>query len=174
MTNKNRLIALLISIVLVISTFAICISAAPDSTANPEDQTSAVTESQTEGQSEGQTESPTEAQTTASTEASTSAASDSDHEHSSSEKAELITNIVVIGIIVIVAAILIIKFRTKLMSFLRSVKSELKKVVWASGSDTRKSFLVVVVITVIIAAAIGILDFAFSKGISGLVNLLKK
>lgn len=179
MTKKIRLIALLISIVTVISMFAMCVSANPEATGG-ESETSAttenVTESTTEGQTEGQTESETQTESgsEAQTEANTSATTTDDHEHSSSERAEIITNIVVIGIIVIVAAILIIKFRHKLAAFLRSVKSELKKVVWASGSDTRKSFLVVIVITIVIAAAIGILDFAFSKGISGLVELLGK
>lgn len=133
MTRRNRLIALLISVVMIISVFSVAVFAAEAAT--------------------------------------------DEHGHevaSKVSKGEIITNIVIIGIIVIVAVVLIIKFRAKLGAFLRSVKSELKKIVWASGSDTRKNFLVVIVITVVIAAVIGILDFAFSEGIAGIVKLLKK
>lgn len=134
MTRRNRLIALLLSVLTIISVFSVSIFAE-------------------------------------------AATDEHGHVHETAtkiSKGELITNIVIIGIIVIVAVVLIIKFRAKLGAFLRSVKSELKKIVWASGSDTRKNFLVVVVITVVIAAVIGILDFAFSKGIAGIVELIKK
>lgn len=102
-----------------------------------------------------------------------------DHDHASETSSgffttEVIVNIVIFGIIIIVAAILCIKFRKKLGAFLRSVKSELKKVVWASGNDTRKNFLVVVVLTVAIAAIIGIIDWAVSNGISELVQVISK
>ncbi len=130
------------------------------------------------------TTAPTEQGTTAPTEKVTEkvtekATESHDHDHDHNEKTpvtkgEIITNIVVIGIIVVVAAVLIIKFRVKLAAFLRSVKSEVKKIVWASGKDTKKNFLVVIVITVAIAILIGLLDFAFSKGIQGIVDLLKK
>ena len=131
MTRRNRLIAILVSVVMVISMFTIGVLAHEAAT--------------------------------------------DEHGHaveSGITRTELIINIVVFGIIVIIATVLIIKFRARLGAFLRSVKSELKKIVWASGSDTRKNFLVVVVIAVVIAAAIGIFDFAFSEGIDGIKNLL--
>ncbi len=172
MTNRNRLIALLISIVMIISLFTVCISAETETSTATDESISESTEAITSDSTEAESSASTEAGTSASTEASTSGSStESD---SSTSKGEIITNIVVLGIIVIVAVVLIIKFREKLAAFLRSVKSELKKIVWASGKDTRKSFLVVIVITLILAAVIGILDFAFSKGISGIVKLLQK
>ena len=158
MTKTNRLIALLVSIVMIISMLTVCAFA----TEPTEQTTTAATEQGTTAPTEKVTEKATESH---------------DHDHDEKtpvSKGEIITNIVVIGIIVIVAAVLIIKFRTKLAAFLRSVKSEVKKVVWASGKDTKKNFLVVIVITVAIAILIGLLDFAFSKGIQGIVNLLKK
>ena len=166
MTKTNRLIALLVSIVMIISMLTVC-AFATDST---EQGTTAPTEQGTTAPTEKVTEKPTE--------------DHSGHDHDGDgvpddqetkvSKGEIITNIVVLGIIVIVAAVLIIKFRVKLAAFLRSVKSEVKKIVWASGKDTKKNFLVVIVITVAIAILIGLLDFAFSKGIQGIVNLLKK
>lgn len=168
MTRRNRLIALLVSFVMIFSMFAVCVSAA------------------TEAGTQAATEAGTTASTEKATEKTTEKATEEDHsghdhdgdgipdDQEKISKGELITNIVVLGIIVIVAVVLIIKFRVKLAAFLRSVKSEIKKIVWASGSDTRKNFLVVIVIAVAVAAIIGILDFAFSEGIAGIVKLLQK
>lgn len=125
MTKKNRLIALLLSVLMVASMFTLGVFA------------------------------------------------EDGHDHSM-DRTELIVNIVIFGIIVIVAAVLCIKFHKKLGAFLRSVKSELKKVVWATGNDTRKNFLVVIVLTVSIAAAIGLMDWAISNGISELVKVISK
>ena len=170
MTKTNRLIALLVSIVMIISMLTVCAFATEP------------TEQGTTAPTEQGTTAPTEQGTTAGTEKPTEDHSGHDHngngipddQEKTVSKGEIITNIVVIGIIVIVAVVLIIKFRAKLAAFLRSVKSEVKKIVWASGKDTKKNFLVVIVITVAIAVLIGLLDFAFSKGIQGIVNLLKK
>ncbi len=166
MTKTNRLIALLVSIVMIISMFTVCAFATEPS----EQPTTAASEQGTTAPTEKVTEKPTE--------------DHSGHDHDGDgvpddqektvSKGEIITNIVVIGIIVIVAAILIIKFRVKLAAFLRSVKSELKKIVWASGKDTKKNFLVVIVITVAVALLIWLLDVAFTEGIQGIVKLLNK
>ena len=61
--------------------------------------------------------------------------------------------------------------REKTFKFLRSLKSECKKVSWYTWKQTWKGTLVVLVTVVAIAAAIGILDLAFSKGISAIDNL---
>ena len=172
MTKRNRLIALLISFVMIVSMFTVCISATEAGTqAATEAGTQAATEAGTSASTEKATEKTTEKSTEAATDEHGHAAGTHDNEIS---KGEWITNIVVIGLIVIVAVVLIIKFRAKLAAFLRSVKSELKKIVWASGKDTRKNYLVVLVIAIAVAAIIGILDFAFSEGIAGIVKLLNK
>lgn len=170
MTKRNRLIAFLVSVVMIISILTVGVCA-----------TEAVTAAATEATTETATEAATSAATSAATEAATEDHTGHDHDgdgiaddHEEITTGEIITNIVVIGLIVIIAAVLIIKFRVKLAAFLRSVKSELKKIVWASGSDTRKNFLIVIVIAVAVAAIIGILDFAFSEGIAGIVKLLQK
>jgi preprotein translocase subunit SecE len=84
----------------------------------------------------------------------------------------LIINAVIIAVIILIAVILIVKFRAKLGDFMRSVKSELKKIVWSSKENTRKGFIVVVVIAVIFAIMLGLIDFAFNTGISMFRELL--
>ncbi len=157
---------------MIFSMFAVTVCAHTDAATDKPSET--VTEKATEKSTEKSTEKTTQTATEKATEKATED-EHAGHDHGSTEmtKSEIIINIVILGIIVAVAAVLIIKFRAKLGAFLRSVKSELKKVVWASGKDTRKNFLVVIVITVAIAAIIGILDFAFSEGIAGIVKLLK-
>ena len=83
----------------------------------------------------------------------------------------LIINGAIIGAIVVIIAIVAIKFRKKLGGFLRSVKSELKKIVWSSKENTRKGFLVVVVVAVATAILLGLIDLAFNTGISMLASL---
>lgn len=52
-------------------------------------------------------------------------------------------------------------------------KSELtRKIVWMSWKDVRKSTIVVIVCVVALAVIIGLLDFAFSKGIIALGDLV--
>lgn len=62
--------------------------------------------------------------------------------------------------------------REKTLKFFRSLKSECKKVSWYTWKQTWKGTLVVLVTVVALAAAIGLLDLAFSKGISAIDNLL--
>ena len=80
----------------------------------------------------------------------------------------LIITLSVIAVIVVVAVILGIKNRAKLAAFFRSVKSEMKKIVWSPKDQTRKNFLVVIIICVAVIILIGILDFTFNKGIAAL------
>ena len=183
-TNKRSLIALLVSLVLVLSFFTVGVFA--DETTEPVSEEASATEevSATETESAAETESATETATatestteTATTEATTTTASTTtttgDHDHDEFNWTELIVNLVIGGIIIIVGAILIIKNRVKLAAFLRSVKSETKKVVWSPKDQTRKNFLVVVVICVAVVILVGILDFAFGYGIAGLAQLFK-
>ena len=53
----------------------------------------------------------------------------------------------------------------------KGFKSELKKIVWPSWKQVLKGGAVVLVIVSICAVAIGALDFAFSKGITAIVEL---
>ena len=85
----------------------------------------------------------------------------------------LIITLSIIAVILVVAVILAIKNRVKLAAFFRSVKSEMKKIVWSPKDQTRKNFLVVMVICIAVVILIGILDFAFNKGITALTAAIK-
>ncbi len=53
----------------------------------------------------------------------------------------------------------------------RGFKSEFKKIVWPSWKQVRKNTLVVLIVILVFAIAIGALDFAFSSGMRALTGL---
>ena len=55
--------------------------------------------------------------------------------------------------------------------FFRDCFYEMKKVTWLSGKETFKSSLIVVVLTVVLSALIGLLDTGLEAGIMGLREL---
>jgi preprotein translocase SecE subunit len=61
---------------------------------------------------------------------------------------------------------------SRLTAWLRSVKSECKKVSWASWKTVRSSSVIVIVCVLIISAIIGVLDYCFSGAIVGLSRLI--
>ena len=77
----------------------------------------------------------------------------------------------VLGALVIVGVVFAIIKREKLKVWLLSYKSELKKIVWSSKEDVKKNTIVVIVAVLAIAIVVGLLDFAFNKGIVALGNL---
>ena len=186
-TNKRSLIALLVSLVMVLSIFTVGVfadetdsSTAESTEANVEstsEEESSAEESSSEEESETEgatTEAATTAEeTTEETTSESTTTTTDDHDHDEFNWTELIVNLVIGGIIVIVGAILIIKNRVKLAAFLRSVKSELKKVTWSPKDQTRKNFLVVAIICIAVVILVGILDFAFGFGIASLAKLFK-
>lgn len=61
-------------------------------------------------------------------------------------------------------------------AWFKSLKSECKKISWASWKSVRTNTIIVLVCIVIFAVAIGILDYLFSgaiQGLNGLVNLVR-
>ncbi|MBR6545850.1 MAG: preprotein translocase subunit SecE [Clostridia bacterium] len=54
----------------------------------------------------------------------------------------------------------------------RDYISEMKKVVWMSGKDVKKSTLLVCVMVVSMGVAIGFVDFVFSEVIGGIAGLI--
>ena len=187
-TNKRSLIALLVSLVLVVSLFTVCISATDASSEEiTTEETTTVEDTTTAEETTTATET-TVAETTTKAEETTAKAEETTSKaqyESESEAARLaeksrnttikslIINSAIIGVIVIVCVLLLIKFRKKLGDFMRSVKSELKKIVWSSKENTRKSFLVVIVVAIVIAIALWLIDVAFNTGISELAKLIK-
>lgn len=77
----------------------------------------------------------------------------------------------ILGALIIVGVVFAIIKREKLKVWLKSYKSELKKIVWMPWSQVRKNTVVVIVVVVALAAVIGLLDYAFSKGIIALGSL---
>ena len=61
---------------------------------------------------------------------------------------------------------------SRLTAWFRSVKSECKKVSWASWKTVRSSSVIVIVCVLIISAIIGVLDYCFSGAIVGLSRLI--
>lgn len=60
----------------------------------------------------------------------------------------------------------------RLGAWFKSVKSECKKISWASWSSVRSNSLIVIVSVIIISAVLGILDYCFSGAIVGLSRLI--
>ncbi len=191
-TTKRSLISLLLALVLIVSLFTVGFSAeegnaddaytpgdiAGEANATTEADSAEVTteaddaEVTTEsGSTADGTEEDSEKSTEKETEEDTSAAAA--EEAINATKKVLIINGIIIAVIVIIAVILAVKFREKLGNFLRSVKSEMKKIVWSSKENTRKSFLVVMVVAIAVAILIGIVDIAFNLGISGLADIFR-
>ena len=97
-----------------------------------------------------------------------------DHaEEASKISTDLIVWLVVIGIILIAAAVLCIFFRERVAKFFRVYKSESKKIVWLSWSQTKKSTLVVLVVLVVFAVAIALIDLGLSKGFLAFIDLFR-
>ena len=108
--------------------------------------------------------------TSSSTTASTTDGHDHDHDDENS-KTDTIISLVVGGVIIVIIVIVCIIMREKLGKFLRSLKSEMKKIVWLPKDQTLKNTVIVLIIVAICAIVIGILDFAFTYGI-GLLGKL--
>ena len=60
----------------------------------------------------------------------------------------------------------------KIKAFLKSLKGEFKKIVWATPKATFKNTLIVVVFAVAIAVVIGLLDWGFTAGFNALGKLI--
>ena len=167
-TTKRSLIALLLSLVLVVSLFTIGVSATDTAT------TAATTEAvETDSvATDVESASKTGSESGSETETETEKAPVVDTSAADAKRTTLIINAIIIAVIILIGVILIVKFRAKLGDFMRSVKSELKKIVWSSKENTRKGFIVVVVIAVIFAIMLGLIDFAFNTGISMFRELL--
>lgn len=65
-----------------------------------------------------------------------------------------------------------VPFTQKVAKFFREYKSELKKVVWATPQQTLNNTILVAVAVVITSVCIGVLDFAFSTGLTALGKLI--
>ena len=169
-TTKRSIIALLLSLVLVVSLFTIGISATDDEGTTPESEAEQTVESDGTGSEKdtGETESGDESDTEKESE------TEKVDPKVEETKTSLIVNGIIVAAIIIVLIFLYVKFHSKFNAFLRSVKSELKKIVWSSKENTRKGFLIVAVVAVAFGVALGLADFAFSTGFDQLPELFSK
>ena len=81
--------------------------------------------------------------------------------------------LIITGVVVLVLAVLGIKFREKVRKFFRVYKSESKKIVWLTWAQTLKSSYVVIVILVIGAVVLCALDLGLNTGLRAFINLFK-
>ena len=65
-----------------------------------------------------------------------------------------------------------VRFGKKVKKLCRDLASEMKKVVWLSKAETKKSSVLVIVTVVAIAAAIGVVDTVFSAVINFIAGLI--
>ena len=109
------------------------------------------------------------------------AATEEEHDHDHEDETEEekkgmstfdIVSLAILGVLIIVGVIYCLKNKEKVGKFLRSLKSELKKISWSSWRDVRKNTLVVLVVVIAVAILIGVVDVLFSKGIIALDNLI--
>ena len=163
-TNKRSLIALLLALVLVVSLFTVSVFAADEKTGEAVESSETVESSEAvDDTNEKDEDKPDNKPNDDNKDEAETDAKDS--KTAVEARNTLIINGVIIVCILAVAIALIIRFHKKLGEFLRSVKSELKKIVWSSKENTRKSFIVVIVVSVVIALGIFLMDTAFKYGI---------
>ena len=60
---------------------------------------------------------------------------------------------------------------SRIASFARSIKSEVKKISWSPWSEVKKNTFVVVVVIAVCAIALAIVDYVFFQGITALGKL---
>ncbi len=59
----------------------------------------------------------------------------------------------------------------KIGTWFRSIKSECKKISWASWKSVRSNSLIVIVFVIILSAVLALLDYTFKGAISGLYKI---
>ena len=176
--NKRSLIALLVSLALVLSVLTVSVFADEvDPSQGEEQSTTTTVEGGDNNEEQTTTTNGEETTTTKKDETTTTADPHAGHDHGTGEEEKDYTNriitLAVLAVIIIAGVVLAIINRVKLKAFLRSVKSEMKKVVWSPADQTRKNFLVVMVICVAVIILVAVLDIAFGKGISALAEWIK-
>ncbi len=83
-----------------------------------------------------------------------------------------LVSLIIGGVVLVLVAVLCIVKRQKLAESLRAYKRELKNVTWFSWKNVVRSTVFVIVAIVVVAAVIGLLDYAFFQGQYLLVDLL--
>ena len=85
-----------------------------------------------------------------------------------------LVSLIVGGVVLVLVIVLCIVKREKLLEALRAYKRELKNVTWFSWKNVVRSTIFVIVAILVVAAVIGVIDFAFFQGQRLLVKLIGK
>ena len=154
---KRSALSLILAVVLMFSVFSVSVFAETETEVDGTEADVTETEVVTDG-------------------ATTDDGHDHDHDHEEEEKKGLTTfdivSLIILGVLIIVGAVYCIKNREKVGKFLRSLKSEFKKIVWSPWNQVRKNTIVVIVVVIVLAVVIGLLDFLFGNGIAELKSLI--
>ena len=170
--NKSRfsLVAVILTVALMFSLFSLNVFAESSSPAATESGAAS-----TEGEATGtETATGTTTETATGTATGTTTGTATGTTGANEEGDDLlgtIISLVIVGVVLIAVAVFCIIKKEKVGKLFRSLKSETKKVVWMPWEQVRKNTIVVVIIIVIVSVAIGLLDFAFSKGIIALGDI---
>jgi preprotein translocase SecE subunit len=168
-SNKLAVLAALLSLLMLVSMLAVVPAFAEDAT-TAEETTVAETVEATEPESSEETEAGTSAEsstekgTEASTKEETTTVNKDELEKAKQRRIRGYINLGVGAVILIGLAVLAFVFRAKIPAWWKGLKSECGKITWCPKDKLKKNVFVVIIIIVAIAAAIGVLDFVFSRG----------
>ena len=168
-SNKLAVLAALLSLLMLVSMLAVVPAFAEDAT-TAEETTVAETVEATEPESSAATEAGTSAEsstekgTEASTKEETTTVNKDELEKAKQRRIRGYINLGVGAVILIGLAVLAFVFRAKIPAWWKGLKSECGKITWCPKDKLKKNVFVVIIIIVAIAAAIGVLDFVFSRG----------
>ena len=168
-SNKLAILAALLSLLMLVSMLAVVPAFAEDAT-TAEETTVAETVEATEPESSEETEAGTSAEsstekgTEASTKEETTTVNKDELEKAKQRRIRGYINLGVGAVILIGLAVLAFVFRAKIPAWWKGLKSECGKITWCPKDKLKKNVFVVIIIIVAIAAAIGVLDFVFSRG----------
>ena len=176
-SNKLAVLAALLSLLMLVSMLAVVPAFAEDAT-TAEETTVAETVEATEPESSEETEAGTSAEsstekgTEASTKEETTTVNKEEQEKAKQRRIRGYINLGVGAVILIGLAVLAFVFRAKIPAWWKGLKSECGKITWCPKDKLKKNVFVVIIIIVAIAAAIGVLDFVFSRGMIHLGELV--
>lgn len=173
---KRTSLALVLAVVLMLSLFPVAAFALEDAGAAAEDEAGVVLDAtqSTDADAtdvEAEDDSTADAETEAETSAETTDEHNHDDEATEEEKGMSVGDIIslaIFGVVIILVAVYCLTHKEKVAKLFRGLKSELKKIVWTPWNQVRKNTIVVLVIIIAAAVAIGVLDLLFSKGILAL------
>ena len=151
-SNKLAVLAALLSLLMLVSMLAVVPAFAEDATTAEETEAGTSAESSTEKGTE------------ASTKEETTTVNKDELEKAKQRRIRGYINLGVGAVILIGLAVLAFVFRAKIPAWWKGLKSECGKITWCPKDKLKKNVFVVIIIIVAIAAAIGVLDFVFSRG----------